>query len=810
MKTLKQEKRWCVWRRETRDDKTTKIPYQVNGAKARSDDPATWTDYPTAKAALNKSNGFYDGIGLFFSKSLCGIDIDGSHDGGGDRNPLEVEVLDMFPGTYAEKSPSGAGVHILFLVDQARLPSETVTTSNGAKVVKLDRKYYLKNTKIGLEFYAGGLTNRFFTFTENQISDSDEVIDKTEAVLAFLEKYMVRGEPVPTTSTISEAGCIGWNDEIGDGDELTKVVYIENRLRAARRAKNGEKFVKLYDNGDTSDNNNDDSAADLALCVMLSFWFNADPEMIDTAFRKSKLYRPKWDERHGAETYGEMTIRKAVEGTSDTLDKGVFVHKPEDLTDAGNAELFAKKYGNKVRWCDSLGWLVWNGSVWNADDHAAEALALDLSSFMLVEALAAVQKNSIVNSKGKTEVDATAKAYLNHAMKTRAAGGIRNMMTLAKTRLAIKAADLDSNPYILNTAAGIVDLRTGKIQPHDPNAFCTKIAPFVPGRSEHGEQIWSEFLELVTMGDADLKKYLQITGGMSIIGSVKEEKIQIAFGGGRNGKSTYFNTLQNVLGNYAGTLNADVLTTDRNVNKGASLATLRGKRLVVCGELEEGQRLSIKELKRVATTDRLVIEQKYKDPEEIRPSHHVCMFTNHLPRVGSTDAGTWRRLAVIPFNAVMPEGEQEIKDYAEVLTTEAGGVVLLWLIRGAMEFLANGCRLKTPDSVKQVTDDYKQKENWIEPFIRERCSLDPAAVTQANKLYQAYKEFAIEAGDSYVHNGREFKDALTRISGIKNVSKEHRSFWKGIRLDPRAEFEKYGFEPTDRCGGDEESGSNYP
>ena len=109
-----------------------------------------------------------------------------------------------------------------------------------------------------------------------------------------------------------------------------------------------------------------------------------------------------------------------------------------------------------------------------------------------------------------------------------------------------------------------------------------------------------------------------------------------------------------VLGDYTGHIDVKTMTTDRQ-NKGASLATLRGKRLVITGELEEHQRLSVSTLKQISSTDVIRVEEKYRQPEDILPTHTLVLFTNHLPRVGSTDGGTWRRLIVVPFNATIPE-----------------------------------------------------------------------------------------------------------------------------------------------------------
>ena len=164
---------WLCWRYETdKDGRPTKIPYNAKtGGKAKTDLPSTWSDYSVSEKAKPK----YSGIGFVFANGICGIDIDGT-DGHTQANPLQDEILKLFEGTYIERSPSGNGFHILFRCDMSRIPK--TTNKNGAE--KLDTKYYQKNPKNGLECYFSGLTNRYFTFTGDRVSDTDTITDKTE------------------------------------------------------------------------------------------------------------------------------------------------------------------------------------------------------------------------------------------------------------------------------------------------------------------------------------------------------------------------------------------------------------------------------------------------------------------------------------------------------------------------------------------------------------------------------------------------------------------------------------------------------
>ena len=777
MKQLQKEKRWCLWRRETdKAGRPTKIPYSATGQRAKSNDQNTWNDFETVTRA--NAGGNYDGRGLFFSDDLCGIDIDGDHDGGENTNPLAAEVLALFSGTYAERSPSGTGMHILFRVDPQRIPH----TDGG----KLDPAYYLKNPKNGLEFYAGNLTNRYFTFTSDRVSAGDVVTNQTEALLTFLDKYMKRPERKAARPAPDGPGSPVQTAQPMD-------IRIPARLAKARAAGNGDDFRALYDRGDLTAYKGDHSAADIALCGMLAFWLDADPVLMDEAFRNSALMRDKWDRKTGATTYGEMTIRTAIDNNVDVYRERqrptaaqdfaprVLQYRPggRDLTDAGNAELFARMYWDRLRYCDALGWLAWTGKHWDNDDHAASRLALDFSKAMLKEAAA-----NFAEATGD-DGDATpaAKAYLNHAMKLRSANAQRNMLDLAKARLVIRARELDADPEILNTVAGVVSLRSGQLTPHDPKRYCTKLAPVAPSR--RGAEMWDAFLDKVTCGDRDLKAYLRRVAGMATVGKIYEEGIQITIGGGRNGKSTFYGALSKVLGDYSETVSPDILIAKRNENR-FELSNLRGKRLVKCGELEEGQRLSIKALKRISSRDEINVERKYKDQETVTPTHHIVMHTNELPIVGARDSGTWRRLTVIPFNAVMPTGKADIKDYEDVLVKEAGGAILQWMIDGAVEYLAAGGSLgELPEAVLKATNQYREGEDWLRPFLDECCIFDQGGVTQAVELFNAYQAHAARRGDRYIRKGREFYDALAEAftaRGLVCKKPGNKVTWYGVRV----------------------------
>lgn len=487
-------------------------------------------------------------------------------------------------------------------------------------------------------------------------------------------------------------------------------------------------------------------------------------------------------------------IAAAAERVQDTGEDEIMEDvRPGDFSDAGNMDKFLELNEGRLLFTDSRGWLYWNGVRWVEDDHKATKNAVKMSVKMLEDAQSAYRAalHALADAKAeghREEMDQAAaavkreKVYLDHAMRTRSDRRIKAILELAKHFLAIDPAKLDANPAELNTPKGIINLKTGEVRPCDKAALCTKVTACGPGST--GAEMWISFLSEITGGDDPLMGYLRMVAGMALFGRVYEEGIILAYGAGKNGKSTLFNALAAVLGAYAGTLDIAVLTTDRQ-NRGAALATLRGKRLVIAGELEEGKRLSVSTLKQISSTDPLTVEAKYRSPETIVPSHSLVLFTNHLPRVGSTDEGTWRRLKVVPFNSRIARG---IPNYAEKLVEEAGPAILAWAIQGAMMFAQNGYRLPVPEVVEEATDEYRQRENWLENFLEECCVMEPDARAPAGELYKEYREWAQRSGD-YVRRDVEFSDAMAG-KGFQKITPKNRKTWVGLRIDSKR---LYGF-----------------
>lgn len=461
---------------------------------------------------------------------------------------------------------------------------------------------------------------------------------------------------------------------------------------------------------------------------------------------------------------------------------------PKDFTDLGQAEIFADKYKRKLCYSAATGYLCYTGRVWVEDDVKARLYVQRFLNQQLQESVEILenrqkQENEMTlqkNTEGLKEIKAKvrmAERYRNFSLKYRHTNRISAIFKESQPLLEIDTNMLDVDGFMLNTPEGCINLRTNQMHPNDPEDYCTKMTAVAP--SNQGAAIFQDFLRKITCDDYELAAYLQLIAGMCALGTVFCENLIIAYGTGKNGKSTLFNLLAKVLGNYAGNISSEVLTTNWWKNKGPEYAELRGKRIVIAPELEEGAQLNTAVVKRICSTDPIFAEKKYKDPFKFNPSHTVILYTNHLPKVGSLDRGIWRRLVVVPFLAVIEEKE-EVKNFCDYLYKESGGAVLAWMIGGTKKFIDQEYKISQPRAVKEAIDSYYNKNDIISRFIDDCCELQPTLIQKSGELYKSYQCYCAEQGE-HPCNSSAFKTAIEK-KGCSWRRTNTGAYYTGIRL----------------------------
>ena len=477
--------------------------------------------------------------------------------------------------------------------------------------------------------------------------------------------------------------------------------------------------------------------------------------------------------------------------------------KPEDFSDIGQAKVLAREYADELCYSDATDYLRYNGELWVESKQASIAAVEEFLDLQYEDACEQVgiyldglvslgqDKQEVINGGKKYEESLDEKtfemyrtykdavAYRNFVLKRRDMKYLISAMQAAKPMLEVDIKDLDANEFLLNTPGVTYDLKNGlkgKKEP-DPKDLITKQTLLAP--DEKGQELWNDALEIFFSKDQELIEYVQRIVGLAAIGKVYVEALIIAYGEGRNGKSTFWNSISRVLGSYAGGISADALTMGCRRNIKPEMAELKGKRLIIAAELEEGMRLNNSIVKQLCSTDNIQGEKKFKDPFSFVPSHTVVLYTNHLPRVGANDAGIWRRLIVIPFNAKI-EGDSDIKNYSDYLVEKAGGAIVSWIIEGAKKAIEDDFKFTMPTCVKEAVENYKEDNDWLGHFINDVCEVGKGLECKSSELYQEYRNYCQRSGE-YTRSTNDFYAGLEKANFIKK-KKASGSFVQGLQV----------------------------
>jgi putative DNA primase/helicase len=338
----------------------------------------------------------------------------------------------------------------------------------------------------------------------------------------------------------------------------------------------------------------------------------------------------------------------------------------------------------------------------------------------------------------------------------------------------------DANPWLLNTPGGIVDLRTGQLEPHDPAAMMTRIAggdPTVAGPA--GDcPLWEQFLRDATGKDLAMIEYLARVAGYCLTGSVEEHAIFFLYGPGGTGKTVFQTVLSLLLGDYAVSAPMDVFIVQTGERHPTELAHLAGARLVTAAETDDGRRWDEAKLKSISGGDKISARFSRGDFFDFHPMFKLVIAGNHRPRMRSADDAMRRRFNVIPFNR---KPELVDKELIDKLRGELGGI-LKWAIADELDRRRLG-GLKPPREVIAATDEYFEAENTLGQWVGERCICGKSESELVATLYRDFRDWAVRAGE-HVQSMRVFAQKLRLLGGVAEA-KPHlrggRGFW-GIAL----------------------------
>lgn len=431
--------------------------------------------------------------------------------------------------------------------------------------------------------------------------------------------------------------------------------------------------------------------------------------------------------------------------------------RKKDPLDDKIADLFSQQHRNDLRYVAAWGrWYEWRNGCWRED-----------STLLVYDLIRQTCKARGIKPSSMARI-------------------VASVQTLARSdrRLAATVDQWDADPWLLNTPVGIVDLRSGELRRHDPNAYCTKTTAAGP-RGDCPR--FKAFLDRIMGGDQALVAFLQRVFGYILTGDTSEQAIFFNYGAGQNGKTVLMSTVSGILGDYCLATPIETFTESKNDRHPTDLARLRGARLVTASETEAGHHWAESRLKELTGGEKIPARYMRQDFFEYQPAFKPIISGNHRPRLRSVGVAMRRRVHMIPFTVTIPDHERD-PQLVEKLKAEWPGI-LQWMIEGCLDWQERG--LVPPEAVVNATNAYFAGEDGYAHWIAERCDVSPGFLARSPELFASWRDWAEKAGQT-VGDNKRFREEMERL-GFMLKHTNSSNWYVGLRIqqDP-PEWESEG------------------
>jgi putative DNA primase/helicase len=424
-----------------------------------------------------------------------------------------------------------------------------------------------------------------------------------------------------------------------------------------------------------------------------------------------------------------------------------------ECSDDHLAHEFVTVHGNGLRYTGSEhnSWLRWDDACWVADDkmhrytlarEVCRGLAKGHSSEPLRRSITSASRVSAVVELSRSD-----------------------------KRISLDKDALDSNPMLLNTPKGTVDLETGKLHRHDRTQYITKLTRYSPAKGKC--PVFQLFLRDIFEGDEEMIAFMQRALGYCSTGIIREQVFFFAHGGGKNGKSTLFDVIEEIMGSYGHALSATALMSQQRSQHSTDIAMLEGVRLAFTTELDKSQRWNVPILKALTGNQRIAARRMHKDAGSFPNRVKLIISGNELPAFEGGDAAMERRILLIPFNAYFSEDRRD-RDMPAKLMAEAPQI-LQWIIEGAVQYFSDG--LGVPQKVSTESSRYFEEMDTVKAWADTCLIKRQGSFTSGKDLLEHYGRWS----DDTAMSATEFKKHMLRL-GFKYDRKTKARGFTGVKI----------------------------
>ncbi|WNT44390.1 hypothetical protein SEA_MABODAMACA_45 [Microbacterium phage Mabodamaca] len=462
------------------------------------------------------------------------------------------------------------------------------------------------------------------------------------------------------------------------------------------------------------------------------------------------------------------------------------------LSDLGGARYlrdYLKSRDSGVKYTAEAGFLVLDKGVWRIDDRQAvrthaQAVA-DVVKRLAREANFAAADGATEEERERAKKRAG--RFTRYSQHVQTSRGIDSMLRELQAVEGVPASinDFDQHPDLLAVSNGVIDLRTGELRPHDPALLLSQRITMDYDPHARAPR-WEAFLAEVFPRDATMPGFMRRLVGYGITGHTSEQCFVIHLGKGANGKSVFTDTLTEVFREITSTTPFSTFETKPSGGIPNDIAALKGKRLVMASEGEQGKRMAEAVLKRITGRDLIAARFMRQEFFEFRPAFLLQLATNFEPQFRGQDEGLWRRVKLVNWERYFQPHERDGRLPAKLLQESQG--ILAWAVRGAREWYASG--LGDPSTVMEASTQYRAASDILQGFLPGKFVLsdDEAHKVPGKDLWNAFREWADEENlrDLQGWSQRAFYGALKERGAHQKKAAQGQMF-SGIKRAPRTQ-----------------------
>lgn len=420
-------------------------------------------------------------------------------------------------------------------------------------------------------------------------------------------------------------------------------------------------------------------------------------------------------------------------------------------TEDGNAEMLRRAHHNRLRFDPSTkNWLVRTSSgIWKEDNTHAKAIQ-SVKACTIARRKLALQ---IPEDHKDLAYQQARKKHLSWAHKCEELRVAKASVGWAETmpEFVVNPSLWDHDPFAIGTPTGIYDLRTGPIRLPDPESYISKSTNVTPSESAECP-LWLDFLSKAMKGDTEKIAYLKRLAGYSLTGSVREQSLTWFVGGGGNGKGTFLDALTAIYGDYAHPMRTEPLLASRNDVHPTEICDLRGRRLVIASETDEGRIWRESLLKKLTGGDPITARKVHKDSITFRPTHTLIVSCNTQPSLSAVGEAERRRFQILNWEATFKFADDPTFQSGDIARDETFNqqleseypAILRWAMDGAREWLAKG--LKPPLSIIASSQEYLDDQDLTQQWLEQIFDRDPGGWINSTEIWQLWQTWAYSRG----------------------------------------------------------------